>query len=77
MQLIAIGESVKRLDRVTAGDLLVHHPAVEWRRIMGMRDVLSHHCFDVDAEVVFTVCKERVGELHHTLERTIHDLTAA
>jgi len=37
MQLIAIGESVKNLDKVTAGGLLFHYPQIEWKRVMGMR----------------------------------------
>jgi uncharacterized protein with HEPN domain len=52
MQLIAIGESARHLDRVTEGELLSHYPQVEWKRVMGMRDVLSHHYFDIDAEAV-------------------------
>ena len=43
MQLIAIGESVKHLDKVTEGELLFRYPQIEWKRVMGMRDVLSHH----------------------------------
>lgn len=50
MQLIAIGESVKKLDRISAGSVLVNYPEVEWKKIMGMRDVISHHYFDVDHE---------------------------
>jgi uncharacterized protein with HEPN domain len=38
MQLIAIGESVKHLDKVTAGGLLFRYPQIEWKRVMGMRD---------------------------------------
>ena len=41
MQLIAVGESVKHLDKVTESKLLQGYPQVEWKRIMGMRDVLS------------------------------------
>ena len=26
------------------------------KRIMGMRDILSHHYFDIDAEIVHSVC---------------------
>ena len=46
MQLIAIGESVKNLDKVTAGVLLANYPEFEWKRVMGLRDILSHHYFE-------------------------------
>lgn len=77
MQLIAIGESVKHLDKITDGTLLVRYPGVEWKRIMGMRDVLSHHYFDVDAEMVYAVCKIHLGELQNSLECMIADLGAS
>ncbi len=43
MQLLALGESVKNLDKVTDGTLLQQYPSIEWKRVMGMRDVISHH----------------------------------
>lgn len=74
MQLIAIGESVKHLDKITAGTLLPRYPQVEWKRVMGMRDVLTHHYFDLDAEVVFSVCAHHVAELQQTIETMLADL---
>lgn len=35
MQLIAIGESVKQLDKVTRGRLLARYPKVEWKQVRG------------------------------------------
>ena len=74
MQLIAIGESVKHLDKVTAGALLPGYPQIEWKRVMGMRDVLSHHYFDLDAEAVYSVCDTRIEELERTVQRMLADL---
>ena len=77
MQLIAIGESVKHRDRVTDGGLLPHYPQVESKCVMGMRDVLSHRYFDVDAEVVFALCEKHIGELADTLTRMMRDLSGS
>jgi len=74
MQLIAIGESVKHLDRVTEGELLASYPQVEWKRVMGMRDVLSHHYFDLDAEAVYVVCEIHIPELLSTIRLILADL---
>ena len=49
MVLIAIGESVKNLDKITEGQLLPTYPSIPWKRVMGMRDIIAHHYFDVDA----------------------------
>jgi len=45
----------KNLDKATDSLLLLRYPSVDWRQIKGMRDVISHHYFNVDAEVVYTV----------------------
>ena len=74
MQLIAIGESVKYLDKVTGRQLLKHYPQVEWKRVMGMRDVLSHHYFDLDAELVYEVCETHIEELEQTIQQMLADL---
>jgi uncharacterized protein with HEPN domain len=74
MQLIVLGESVRHLDRVTGGTLLSDYPQIEWRRIMGMRDVLSHPYFDLDAEAVYAVCANHMEALVHTAERMLADL---
>jgi len=77
MQLIAIGESVRNLDKISNHTLLINYPQVEWKRVMGMRDVISHHYFDMDAEVVFTVCKERIPEMHTVIQQILTDLSAS
>jgi len=74
MQLIAIGESVKQLDKVTAGGLLFRYPQIEWKRVMGMRDVLGHHYFDLDVEIVYAVCDTHIEELAQTAQRILVDL---
>ena len=74
MQLIAIGESVKNVDKITRGELLINYPEVPWKQVMGMRDILSHHYFDMDAEVVYTVCSEHIPILIQILEKILLDI---
>lgn len=74
MQLIAIGEGVKQIDKVTKGTLLPRYPQVEWKAVMGMRDMLAHHYFQLDAEVVYTVCADHIDVLRQTVERILADL---
>ena len=63
MMLIAIGESLKNLDKVTQGNLLGRYPDVDWKGAKGIRDIISHHYFDLNAEAVFAVCQEKIPEL--------------
>ena len=73
MQLIAIGESIKHVDKITGGALLPRYPLIEWKRVMGMRDVLTHHYFDLDAEVVYSVCADHIRVLEQTIEVMLAD----
>ncbi|WP_060826033.1 HepT-like ribonuclease domain-containing protein [Sulfurospirillum cavolei] len=68
MQIIALGESVKNLDKITHKKLLSHYPQIVWSEVAGMRDIISHHYFDLNAEIVFEVCQNHITELKETLE---------
>jgi len=76
MLLIAIGESLKKIDKITDGTLLKKYPQVDWKGAKGMRDIISHHYFDIDAEEIYWVCEKNVPELIQTLQRIISDVSA-
>ena len=63
MMLIAIGEQVKRLDRVIEANLDDAYPEIDWKGVKGIRDVLSHHYFSADAEIIFDVCQNKISDL--------------
>lgn len=74
MKLIATGESIKNLDKLTNRSLLVHYPKIPWREVMGMRDIIVHHYFEVDADVIFNTVKENIPLLMDTLKQMRKDL---
>ncbi len=57
MVLIALGESVKTLDKLTDKELLKTYPSIDWKGVMGVRDVIAHHYFEVDPDAVFDIIK--------------------
>ena len=63
MRLVAIGEGFKNIDKLTNKKLLVQYPSVDWRGVKGVRDILSHHYFQLDAETIFEICDEYLDEL--------------
>lgn len=67
MMLIAIGENLKNLDKITGGTILPQYPEMDWKGAKGMRDIISHHYFDLDAEVVFSICEDRIPCLIETV----------
>jgi uncharacterized protein with HEPN domain len=74
MQLINTGEALKEIDKLTEGKLLTNYPQIDWKKAKGMRDIITHHYFDIDAETVFVVCKERIPEMRKVIQRRVHDL---
>ena len=67
MKLIAIGESEKKLDRLTNKDLLKNYPSVDWKGVMAMRDIIVHHYFEIDAEIVFQTIHDDLPLLRDVL----------
>ena len=63
MLLIAIGESLKNLDKITEGKLLPLRSEIPWKNVKGMRDIIAHHYFDVDAEQILWILKYEVKPL--------------
>jgi len=77
MMLIAIGESLKNLDKITGGELLKRYPAVDWKGAKGARDIISHHYFDLDAEAVYGICGADLPLLKTAIVRMLGDLSGS
>jgi uncharacterized protein with HEPN domain len=75
MQLINIGEALKQIDKLTSGHLLDSYLEIDWKRAKGLRDIITHHYFDIDAETVYTVCIEHIPDMGKVIEKIVHDLT--
>lgn len=67
MKLVAVGESIKNLDKITNRELLLEYPAVNWKDIKGMRDIIVHHYFDIDANVVLYSLQKEIPDLYTTI----------
>lgn len=74
MLILAIGESVKGIDKMTNKQLLVNYPEVDWKGVMGIRDIIAHHYFDLDESIVFDVVKNKLPGLLATINKIIDDL---
>ena len=74
MKLIAVGERLKNIDKITDKKLLVQYSQVEWKKVKGIRDIISHHYFDLDASVIYEICTEYIDILVDTLKKIKSDL---
>ena len=76
MILIAAGEEIKNIDRKTDGKLLTRYSNIKWRGVMGVRDVLAHAYFQVNAEQLFDICQNDIPSLIETVKIMIDDIEA-
>lgn len=67
MLLIAIGESFKNIDKITDKKLLTSYPVIPWRDVIGLRDIVAHHYFHIDADQIWHTIKEDLPSLLEAL----------
>ena len=75
MLLIAIGESLKNLDKTTNGVLLPTYPSIPWKNVEGLRDIIAHHYFDVDASQILWIIKNEISPLKDAINFFIRELS--
>lgn len=73
MRLQVIGETLKKMNNIDA-EILSKHPEIEWEKIIRLRDFISHHYFDLDAEIIFDVVKNHLPQLRKSINKIILDL---
>jgi uncharacterized protein with HEPN domain len=73
MRLQVIGESLKKVGKLNP-HFLNKYPEIEWGKIKGMRDFISHQYNKIDEVQIFTACKFDIPELEKTVNRIIEDL---
>jgi uncharacterized protein with HEPN domain len=63
-QLLVIGEAAKRV----SGEFKTAHPAIQWRQMAGMRDILVHAYDHVDIDEVWRVVTDDLKDLVTAVE---------
>ncbi|MBF0507596.1 MAG: DUF86 domain-containing protein [Deltaproteobacteria bacterium] len=74
MMLIAIGETLKKIDRISDGQLFSKYPQIDWKGLKGIRDIISHQYFDLDATAVYETCKTDVPAVMEVVSQMIREI---
>ena len=64
MVIETIGESFKNLDKLTDYKLLPLYPSIEWKAVKGVRDVIAHRYFDIDAYEIFNIIDNDIDSIY-------------
>ena len=62
-----VGEAVKNLSQAHKDT----HPAIPWKRIAGLRDLLIHRYFGVKLETVWEVIEREVPDLRAAIDEML------
>ena len=55
MRIQTIGENIKKIDEYTSGKLLLEYPEIPWRKIVALRNIISHEYANIDEEIIFAI----------------------
>ena len=61
--LQTIGDACRALPE----DFRARHSAVPWNRAIGMRHILVHHYFEIDADIVWSVVENELAPLKRAI----------
>ncbi len=67
MRLQAVGETIKNIQKRESLFLQKVADETYWSNIIKTRDILSHHYVDVDSEIIYYICDEKLDELEQNI----------
>ncbi len=74
MMLIAISENIRRIEKAVGNELLATKPSIDWESVKGIRNILAHDYFDIDADEIYAICnrdlinlKQAISQLRQTI----------
>ncbi|HNZ53203.1 MAG TPA: DUF86 domain-containing protein [bacterium] len=77
MLFIAIGESLKNVDKITGSKLFPNYPDVDWAGVMKLRDIVAHHYFDIDADQIYWIIENELYKLKENIKKIRSDISGS
>ncbi|HMU33387.1 MAG TPA: DUF86 domain-containing protein [Pyrinomonadaceae bacterium] len=69
-KLEIIGEACSRL----SPEMRDAHPEIDWRAIIGFRNILAHQYFSCDLDIVWEAASAKVGSLRASIKEMVLEL---
>jgi len=68
LRIQTIGEALKNIDKHHRGFLENVADRSYWSKIIKLRELISHHYLDLDAEIIYDICNEKLDELQTNIQ---------
>jgi uncharacterized protein with HEPN domain len=73
MMLVVIGENTKKLDKLIDQELFEQYPDIDWVGMKGLRNILAHNYFSIDAEEIYRICSNEIEPFKNAIELLRND----
>ena len=60
LRIQVIGEIIKSIDDKTRGNLFSLYPEIPWKKIIGLRNIISHEYANIDYDVIWVVITQHL-----------------
>ncbi len=75
LRIQTIGEALKNIEKHEKSFLDNVATKEYWSQIIRFRDLISHHYVDINAEIIYEICNDKLDELHSNIKRLQKILT--
>ena len=62
-----IGEAIKKIPE----EIRAKNPAIEWKKVAGLRDILIHEYFGLNSEIIWDVIQNKLPALEREIRSII------
>ena len=63
LRIQVIGETIKSIDDKTQGNLFSLYPEIPWKKIIGLRNIISHEYANIDYDIIWSVISQHLPAL--------------
>lgn len=76
MRIQVIGETIKAVDDKTKQSLLSQYPQVPWKKVIGLRNIISHEYANIDYDIIWVVIVKYLPSLAETVRLVKQELSS-